>query len=134
MSSKQTTLLEKFIRFACVGAFGVVVQYLILIVLIELFAQNTVIASAAGFVVAAGVNYFLNYHFTFASDKRHHETLPKFAIIASIGLVLNSAIIAAGTELLGLHYLLAQALAIGVVLIWNFFGNLLWTFNDRKAD
>jgi len=133
MSSKQTTLLEKFIRFACVGAFGVVVQYLILIVLIELFAQNTVIASAAGFVVAAGVNYYLNYHFTFASEKRHHETLVKFAIIASIGLALNSAIIALGTELLALHYLLAQALAIGVVLIWNFFGNLLWTFNDSEA-
>ena len=132
-STPQRTLTGKFVRFAFVGTFGMVVQYSVLIVLIEVFSQNTVMASALGFVVAASVNYYLNYHYTFASEKRHHETLVKFFIVASVGLLLNSVIMAFGTETLALHYLIAQALAIGMVLIWNFFGNLLWTFKDGKA-
>jgi putative flippase GtrA len=132
MTTKQRTLLDKFIRFASVGAFGVVVQYLVLILLVEVFDLNTVLASGCGFVIAAWVNYYLNYHYTFASEKCHRETFVKFSIIAGIGLLLNSAIIAAATGMLSLHYLLAQALAIGVVLIWNFSGNLLWTFKEHK--
>jgi len=126
-------LSKKFTRFAAVGAFGVLVQYAVLIALIELFSWNAVIASGVGFLLAAGVNYYLNYRYTFESKKRHYEAFVKFSIIASAGLVLNSVIIAGCTELLALHYLLAQAVAIGVVLIWNFAGNLLWTFNDKEG-
>jgi len=133
-STPPSSLRDKFIRFACVGAVGAGVQYLVLIGLIELFAQNAVVASAIGFAVAAWVNYYLNYHYTFASEKRHHETLVKFSIIASIGLMLNSAIVALATEAFALHYLIAQTAAIGVVLIWNFFGNLLWTFKDDGGE
>jgi putative flippase GtrA len=46
----------------------------------------------------------------------------------AIGMLTNAAIMAACVELLGLHYLLAQLLAIAVVLSWSYTANRLWTF------
>ena len=34
---------------------------------------------------------------------------------------------------LGLHYLLAQLVTTGLVLVWTFAGNRFWTFADRRA-
>jgi putative flippase GtrA len=31
-------------------------------------------------------------------------------------------------SLIQLHYLIAQVIATGIVLIWNFLGNRIWTF------
>jgi putative flippase GtrA len=123
-------ILERFPHFAFVGAVSTGIQYLILSGAVILAHADPVAASAFGFVVAAVANYFLNYHLTFRSTQAHGPAFLKFVILASIGLLLNSGIM----QLLArgaLHYLLAQVVATGVVLIWNFFGNACWTFRGK---
>ena len=56
--------------------------------------------------------------------------MSKFFTIAFVGLLLNTIIMAIGVEILNLHYLLAQVVATGLVLFWNFTGNRLWTFSE----
>lgn len=88
-------------------------------------------ASGIGFGISALSNYLLNYHLTFKSRNAHVEAATKFFIIAMLGLLLNSVIMLVGTEILIMHYLLAQVMATGIVLVWNFTGNYLWSFRER---
>lgn len=119
---------KRFLAFTGVGAVGTVAHYLVLLFLVEVFGSKPGLGSSAGFVVGALVNYSLNYTYTFRSDARHHVALPKFLIIALIGFWINAFIMTKGIGWLAIHYLLVQLFATGLVLIWNFTGNMLWTF------
>jgi len=121
-------ILSQFLYFAGAGAVGTLVQYVVLIGLAQITDISPVLTSAAGFVLGTFVNYILNYRYTFRSTKNHREAMTKFMAVALVGLILNTFIMAVATEYFTLHYLLAQILATGLVLIWNFPANLLWTF------
>jgi hypothetical protein len=71
-------LIPPFIRYAGVGAVGTAVHYGTLIALVQGLGANAVVASTAGFIVGAFVNYALNHQFTFASDRAHRVALPRF--------------------------------------------------------
>jgi len=124
--------LSKFARFALVGAIATAIQYAILIVLVRGDLTGPTLASCIGFVVSAGANYSLNYRFTFRSRNSHAGAVVKFLLLAAAGLALNAGLMRLLTAL-GWNYILAQLLATGVVLLWNFFGNSLWTFSERAA-
>jgi putative flippase GtrA len=79
------------------------------------------------------ISYLLNYRFTFRSTKQHREALSKFFVVAAVGFVLNGAIMAGLTGPAGLHYLPAQLVTTGVVLIWTFLCNRFWTFREQRA-
>lgn len=121
----------QFVKFAGVGAIGTMAHYTALMLLVQLFDANAVLASSIGAIIGAIVNYILNYHYTFNSSKAHTETAWKFFTIASVGFVLNALMMALLTEILTLFYLFAQVISTGVVLIWNFLGNRLWTFQEN---
>jgi putative flippase GtrA len=108
------------------------IQYAILIALVGGGLTGPTIASCIGFVVSAGANYSLNYRFTFRSRNSHAPAVLKFVLLAAAGLLLNAGLMRLLT-VMGWNYLLAQVCATGVVLVWNFFGNSLWTFSERAA-
>ena len=126
------TISQQFIRFALVGAGGTAGHYVVLLTLVELRLAAPVPASSTGFVVGAIVNYFLNREFTFRSAVPHRSGLPKFLTIASVGMVLNTSVMAFMRTQFDLHYVIAQILATCSVLLWAFTGNRAWTFNDVR--
>lgn len=128
----KNSLLNQFICFTGVGAVGTAAQYISLIVLVEIAKSNAVVASSIGFVLGAIVNYYLNYRYTFRSQKAHWEALSKFFIVAMAGIMLNTVVMAYLTTVVNLHYLIAQITATGTVLIWNFIGNRMWTFREKS--
>ena len=121
------THLSRFVRFALVGGIATAIQYALLILLVRGFAMAPTPASSIGFVLSAVVNYLLNYRFTFQSSRPHAPAMAKFGLLAGAGLLINAAIMHLMVTA-GVHYLLAQVCATGVVLFWNFIGNTLWTF------
>lgn len=123
-------IIEQFVRFAGVGVIGTAAHYSVLTLLASVLGVHPVSASALGFIVGAIVNYWLNRKLTFASTIRQIDGLFKFLVVASIGLLLNTAIVAVLIDHAGLHYLVAQIIATGLVLGWNFVGNRYWTFRD----
>lgn len=120
---------QQFLRFAGVGGLATGLQYLILIVLVESQLSQPTLATAIGYGSSALFSYWANYHFTFASEAAHHQALPRFAAITICGLALNTAIMWLLNVLVGWHYLLAQVLATGIVLVWNFTANRRWTYS-----
>jgi putative flippase GtrA len=125
--------IRQFIGFAGVGAIGTAGHYAVLIGLVQLAGVSPVMASIAGFIAGAVINYFLSYRYIFQSRKRHAEALTKFLLVASAGLGLNAAIVWFGVSMLEWHYLVSQVIATGIILLWNFTANRLWTFSHRRA-
>jgi putative flippase GtrA len=112
--------------FSLVGVIGTLAHYSILYVLVEFYGFDPIWASGWGALAGLIINYVLNYSLTFKSQQSHVQTFPKFALIASLGLCLNLALMALLTH--HLYYLYAQVVTTVAVLIWNFFANTFWTF------
>ena len=124
---------KQFFIYAGIGAIGTAGHYATLILLVQVSHTNPVFASTIGFIVGALINYVLNYHITFNSNKRHREALTKFFSIASLGAVINATIMTAGIDLFDIHYLIIQVAATCIVLVLNFTANKYWTFADKQS-
>ena len=131
--ASMVALVRQFVKFTGVGFASAIGHYGLLIVLVQIAGIPAVPSSAAGALLGAGINYALNYRFTFRSSKRHREAALKFAAVAGVGLVLNTVFMWVGVELIGAHYLLSQIVTTGLVLIWSFAGNRYWTFQSAGA-
>ena len=127
-------LVHQFSRFTGAGFVSAIGHYGLLIGLVQGLEVDAVPASAAGALLGAIINYAMNYRYTFRSDKRHREAIIKFAIIAAVGLILNTFFMWIGVNLIGAHYLLSQIITTGLVLIWSFFGNRQWTFHVHTPN
>ncbi|GAB3131755.1 GtrA family protein [Novispirillum itersonii] len=125
-------LSRQFLLFACVGAGGTLAHYAVLIGLVEVARLSPMAGAAAGFVVGGLVNYVLNRTVVFRSDRSHTEALPRFFAIAATGLVWTMLLMAAMTDGLGLPYLLAQAMTTGLLLVWHYLLNRIWTFRPAE--
>lgn len=120
--------LRRFVLYAALNGVGTVAHYATLLGLVEGLAVDAVAGSACGFAVGGLVNYALSYGVVFRSDKRHGEALAKFFTVAGLGLAANSLLMAALVKGAGLPYLAAQVLTTGLLLLWHYTGNALWTF------
>lgn len=122
----------RFLRFVLVGGFATAVHYLVAGLLLNLAGWPPVRASATGFVVSALANYALNARFTFGLTGGHGRHLPRFALVAGMGWLLN----AGGLWLLlraGLHPYVAQPIVTIVVMFSNFLLNALWAMRPHAT-
>lgn len=135
MHGSFARLLFQLLRFGSVGGASAVGHYGLLITLVQGFGLEPVRASVAGALLGALINYTLNYHFTFRSKTDHVESVTKFALVAGVGLLLNTAFMWLGVDVLHVHYLLSQVLATMLVFFWSFGANRYWTFrHDLYPD
>jgi len=121
-------MAPQFLRYAGAGALGTALHYAVLIGLVQLARLDAVLASTAGAIAGALVNYALNYRYTFASDRAHRRALPRFALVAIAGIVVNALVMAAMLAFAGPHYLVAQVVATATVLATGYLANRAWTF------
>jgi len=121
------------LRFVLVGGIATLVHYAILIWLTEMTSVGSVLASAVGFTVSVAFNYLGNYYFTFGSSERHWHAGPKFAVVATVGLMLNTGMMYVFIAHLATPYMLAQLVATALVTLWNFFANRHWTYRASST-
>jgi putative flippase GtrA len=122
----QGLLSVQLVRYFIFGSCAALLQLVLLFLAVEIFDVQKIFASCVTFVIAVGVNYFLQYHFTFSSSANHHEAFPKFFAIAILGLFLNWLIFS--TLIAFVYYLIAQAIALLVIFMVNFILNRTLTF------
>ncbi len=147
----------RFIKFAIVGTIGTVVDFSVLNLLIQLAGFEKFWANTCSFTAAVVNNFSLNRLWTFP-ESRERPLLPQlgqFAVVNVAGLAINQAIFlgfdrfilgeagalagpvsgladALGMAHFTLAYNLAKAIAIIVVLFWNFGINRIWTYKGIK--
>ncbi|UCC62082.1 MAG: GtrA family protein [Anaerolineae bacterium] len=149
--------LVRFFKFAIVGTVGTVVDFGVLNLLIQLASLAKFWANTCSFTAAVISNFTWNRLWTFP-ESRERPLLPQlgqFALVNVAGLAINQAIflgldqfvlgeagllattMAGLAETIGvahftLAYNLAKAIAIIVVLFWNFGVNRIWTYRGIK--
>ncbi len=128
-------LFQKFIKFGVVGFSGLFVDFGITWFTKEKLKIPKYVANAIGFSSAATTNYFLNRIWTFEST--NPEIIieyGEFILISFIGLLINTFILYLLVSKLKMNFYIAKVFAIGLVTIWNFFANVIITFNPDKMS
>lgn len=142
----------RFLRFLVVGAFGFVVDFSVFNLVIQLFHIPAVIAQSISFVCAIISNFLWNRYWTYPDSRTKPigAQMAQFTLISAIGLlirfglfsVLEKNLINAADGLLTARYSVyasvvghnaTLAFSVLVVLLWNFFANRFWTYNDVKS-
>jgi putative flippase GtrA len=142
----------RFLRFAVVGVIGAIVDFGMMNLLTQKLAMSLVIAGTISFISAIISNFIWNRYWTYPESRSrpiakqlamffavniagmairlpilHFAEPPIFSIFN--GLHLN---IPVDAEFLAKNFTLA--LAVGIVMLWNFFVNRYWTYNDVDQD
>jgi len=121
--------LIKFLKFGLVGFSGLFIDYGFTFLFKEILKVQKFVANSIGFTLAATSNYFLNRVWTFQStDPDIAVEYTEFLVISLIGLVLNNLILWLMLRNFKWNFYLCKLFAIGVVTIWNFLANALFTF------
>lgn len=128
LSRHAAGLPRQVASFVVVGLVAAVAHFGTLIGLVEGAGFSPVPATLIGFVAGGVVSYILNRSLTFASSRPHSEATWRFAIVAGGGFALTWALMYVFIHSFALPYLPAQVVTTGIVLVWNFLGNKLWTF------
>ena len=118
----------ELLKFSVVGLSGYAVNLAVYIALLKGAGLHYLPAAACSFVVAVGNNYAWNRLWTFRSSRGHvyYQGMRFFLVsIAALGLnlVLLRILVGAGSG-----KVLAQAIAVVLVMPFSFTANKLWSF------
>ncbi len=120
-------------------------HFTLLNVLVQVARFPTALANPIGFSVAVLQNFVLNRRWTYpeSRDQNAFAQLSRFMLVSLGGLGINQAIFITvqrwleptwitwtGQQHLGhlLSYNFAWVAAVGIVMVWNFGVNRLWTY------
>ena len=137
----------RFLKFAVVGAIGAVIDFGIMNLLVALFRAPFVLAGTVSFICAVVSNFIWNRFWTYPESRSKPLVgqLGQFSLVNAAGLliripilkfgepaldqfILNMSIVAKSHQFISHNVTLA--IAVGVVMLWNFFVNRYWTYND----
>ncbi len=142
----------RFLKFAVVGAIGAVVDFGTFNILSNVFSVEEVPASVVSFSAAVISNFLWNRYWTYpdSRSKPVAQQLFQFAIVNVIGLIIRTPLFAflSGklpnifSSLAFFKHLpftpaiwghnISLAIAVVVVMFWNFFINRYLTYSDVK--
>jgi putative flippase GtrA len=146
LTNKQERI--RFLKFMVVGAFGAVVDFGVMNLLTHLFDMALVYAGVISFICAVLSNFTWNRYWTYP-DSRSKPLLRQllmFALVNVAGIAIRIPILyfveppllnlfsripdplPVTAEFLARN--LTLAIAVGIVMLWNFFVNRYWTYND----
>jgi putative flippase GtrA len=117
-------------KFALVGASGYVVNLAVYSALV-LAGVPYLLAAVCSFAVAVTNNYTWNRAWTFRNERGHlfHQGA-RFLLVSLVALGGNLVFLRILVAL-GVGKITAQAIAIVLVMPWNFLANKLWSFGRR---
>jgi putative flippase GtrA len=146
---RDTRERTRFLKFAVVGIIGAVVDFGIANLLVYVFHVNLVIAGTISFICAIISNFVWNRLWTYPDSRSKSivSQFVQFSIISVMGLAIRIPILKFGEPLLFRFFenlpfqipiftpdFLAKnftlAIAVIIVMFWNFFVNRYITYSD----
>ncbi len=142
------TEVERFIKFMIVGVIGAVVDFGSYNLMIELAGLPPEVAGTVSFALAICSNFIWNRFWTYpdSRSKPIARQFVQFFIVNALGIIIRLPTIALtkgpfgrlAERLLSLEPETAKtlgnnvalALAVIIVMFWNFFVNRFWTYSD----
>ncbi|HCC35929.1 MAG TPA: GtrA family protein [Ruminococcaceae bacterium] len=131
----------QFLRYCFVGGLAFVVDYGVMVLLVEVFGLYAVLASALSFVLGLSVNYILSTYWIFKKSRFSNRFIEfaGFAVIGVIGLGINTIILWFFQDYLAAigaipilpqdkYYAAGKIVSTAVVFVWNFFARKFMLF------
>ena len=147
-SSKERV---RFFRFALVGALGAVIDFGMFNLLSWRFGVQEVLASIISYITGMASNFTWNRFWTYPESRSKHlaHQITQFTVVNLAGLLIRTLIFATIENPLGAFFIgllddpaipaetighnVALGIAVGIVMLWNFFVNRFWTYNDVES-
>ncbi len=138
----------RFLKFMVVGAFGAVIDFGVANILTHFFNFDLVLAGTISFTCAVISNFIWNRFWTYPESRSRHPAhqLGMFFLVNVAGVAIRIPILHFGEPPLLAFFSnnrlsvplspdfiarnVTLAIAVGVVMLWNFFVNRYWTYND----
>ena len=141
----------RFLKFMSVGVIGAVVDFGIMNLFSKAFGMSLVLAGTISFVCAIISNFVWNRYWTYPDSRSRPiaKQLVMFFAVNVAGLAIRLPIlhfleppmqklfnqlalkIPVTTQFLAKNSTLA--VAVSIVMLWNFFVNRYWTYNDVET-
>ncbi len=137
----------RFLKFAAVGTVGAAIDFGVMNFMSHVFDMKLVYAGTISFICAVISNFVLNRYWTYPDSRSRHilQQLGMFFVVNAAGIAIRIPILhfvepvtlvyfdkfaaqSLSPEFLAKNFTLA--LAVGIVMLWNFFINRYWTYND----
>jgi len=136
-AQENRTEILRFLKFGIVGTIGACVDFGILNLGIQILGLEKWLANTFSFSAAVLSNFVWNRLWTFPESRVRPvwSQLGQFLLVSLVGYGINQAVflsldhyLFAPWDIWG--YNLAKAIAILIVLFWNFAANRLWTYGE----
>lgn len=133
-------VLSRFLRFGAVGASGVLVNQGVLYLLHDprRLALPLVPSAVISALLAMINNFTWNEVWTFADRvsgaagaRGRPKRFARFVLICLVGLAISLGVLNFCVKQLGIHYLVANLVAIAISTAWNFLVNLRLNWSAR---
>jgi putative flippase GtrA len=129
----RAPVVKQFLRFAVVGVSNTLLTLAVYTLLVQVFDVWYLLASAIGFVAGAVNGFLLNRSWTFRGHRGDALTPVRWGVVQTCGLALNEALLYLWVDGAGVDKLVAQALAIAIVVVLTFIANRAWTFRVQPS-
>jgi putative flippase GtrA len=138
----------RFLKFMAVGAFGALIDFGIANLLSHFFDMPLVFAGTISFACAVVSNFIWNRYWTYPESRSRPlaNQMGMFFAVNVAGVAIRIPILhfvepplsiffgsSRIVEALSPDFMarnVTLALAVGIVMLWNFFINRYWTYND----
>jgi len=118
----------QFIKFCIIGVINVGIFYTIYYILLTLDV-NYLLANTIACLIAILNGYIWSSKFVFEKNKSINNMM-KFFIVYISSLFINLGIIYICVDYYNINKLVAPIFAIGIVTIYNYTLNKIWTFRE----
>ncbi len=136
----------RFYKFAVVGAIGAVIDFGVMNLLVH-YDISFLTAGTISFLCAVLSNFLWNRFWTYPESRSKHYLgqLAQFVVVNAAGLLIRVPILKYIEPIIDGFFIgipqtnqyhqpishnLTLTLAVGTVMMWNFFVNRFWTYND----
>ncbi|WP_086975706.1 GtrA family protein [Archaeoglobus fulgidus] len=115
----------RLLKFASVGAFGALINTLLLYIFTEYFRIYYIVSSVLAIEVAIVVQFTLNDRWTFKDKRSTNVRIFLFRLLKSnlwrvAGIFVNISILYVLTELFKIYYIFSNFIGIGCAFIFNY--------------
>jgi putative flippase GtrA len=139
---------NRFIKFGLVGSLGAILDFGVMNLLTHLANMSLVRAGTISFICAVASNFIWNRLWTYPESRSRPllSQLGMFFLVNLAGVAiriptlhyLEPPLLRSFEQIFGTSYNTAEfyarnltlAAAVGIVMLWNFFVNRYWTYND----
>ena len=115
-------IIFQFVKFSACGITCFTIDFLLLLLLTEVFSINYLISAGISFTTATVINYFISVKWVYdtGGKAKGRFDIIVFVVLGAIGLLLNQIIMWSMVESLGWDYRFVKVISGVIVSFYNF--------------